>query len=252
MANNSDVRYSNDNVGKSATAQLFPWEKPVPVSKFWDSFDYCISRNFLSNFTGPELEKLPIDSDSTASHEDKLKLLLHLVQEKLKNEEAAAVEKSPGGLYDTNYECWNSLWQSTYTLQSELGLLTDAEHTLRQLVDRRPNKANNFIPLHMLADHLILTGQYAEAETTERPVCAWMDAHAGLGKHSPQAINARRIIARALWMQGPSRRGEAEAMVAEIGVLTEEMADEGCPFGVYREEERRLTEKMMAELEKAG
>ena len=63
-----------------------------------------------------------------------------------------------------------------------------------------------------------------------------------------QAINARRIIAKALWLQGPSRRVEAEALVAEIHKIVDEMG--GTKFGVYQEEERSLNKDMMAELEK--
>lgn len=100
----------------------------------------------------------------------------------------------------------------------------------------------------MLAEYLVKVGKYSEAENTERPVCAWMDAQERLGKASPQAINARRIIAKALWGQGHSKRVEAEQLMTEINEIIESMG--GGRFAVYQEEERLLTKEMMEELER--
>ena len=216
----------------------------MPVNRFWDSIGYCISRNFLGNFSDAELEDLPIDADSDASYKDKIELLLRLLREKAAQEEAAA---APTSLHQLDYVRWNRLWQAICAIQQELDL-PEAEDTLRMLVDKAED--SNVVPRHMLADYLVKVGKYVEAEETERPICAWMDAQERLGKASPQALNARRIIARALWMQGPSRRAEAEALVAEIKAITENMAN--GRFAVYQEEERSLTEEMMTELEKAG
>lgn len=98
----------------------------------------------------------------------------------------------------------------------------------------------------MLAEHLVKVGKYKEAEETELPVCVWMDSRPHLGKTSPQALNARRIIARALWGQGPSRRPEAEELVAMIHSLVDGMGE--SKFGVYQEEERKLNADMVAQL----
>lgn len=48
-----------------------------------------------------------------------------------------------------------------------------------------------------------------------------MDAKLDLGKEILQAINARRIIAKALCSQGPTRRAEADALLAEISQIVE-------------------------------
>ncbi|KAJ5534390.1 hypothetical protein N7527_000644 [Penicillium freii] len=113
------------------------------------------------------------------------------------------------------------------------------------LVEKRPDKSN-IVPLHMLAEHLVKVGKHKEAEETELPVCEWMDSRPHLGKTSPQALNARRIIARALWGQGPSRRPEAEELVAMIYSLVDGMGE--SKFGVYQEEERKLNEDIVAQL----
>lgn len=237
----SSFRYSNGQVATSEEAKAFPWEAPVPINQFWDSFDYCTARNFLGNFSDQELEQLPIDQGSTSSHREKLQLLLRLLQEKLTEEEAAAVSQQ--SIYKVDYKRWYNLWQGIYTYEDQLDL-PQAEETVRMLVRTRPSESN-VVPPHMLANHLVKVGKYKEAEDTERPVSAWMDAQPSLGRDSPQAINARRIIAKALWFQGPSRRAEAEALVAEIQEIVDGMGD--SKFGMYQEEERKLNQEMISE-----
>ncbi|GLA56209.1 hypothetical protein AnigIFM63604_005669 [Aspergillus niger] len=235
-------RYSTGAVATSETAKAFSWEAPVPVNTFWDSFEYSVARNFLANFSDAELTQLPIDEASSDDHRIKLQLLLRLLQEKLEQEKAAT--SPPQSLYTTDYLRWYQLWQGIYCLQDKLDL-PEAEQTVRMLVEKRPDESN-VVPPHMLADHLVKIGKYQEAEETERPVCAWMDSRPHLGPSSPQAINARRIIAQALWGQGPSRRSEAEALVAEIHRLVDTM--DGGKFGVYQAEEKKLNEELVAKL----
>ncbi|PYH70863.1 uncharacterized protein BO88DRAFT_452379 [Aspergillus vadensis CBS 113365] len=135
-------------------------------------------------------------------------------------------------------------WDRIYALQDELNL-PEAEQTVRMLVDKTPYKLNP-VPAHMLAEHLVNVGEYEEAERIERPIRAWMAAWLYLGLSSPQALNARRLIAQALWGQGPSRRSEAEDLIAEIYWIVEEMGE--GHFAVYQAEERRLNQVMMATL----
>ncbi|PYI04021.1 hypothetical protein BO78DRAFT_399378 [Aspergillus sclerotiicarbonarius CBS 121057] len=238
----TSVRYSTGEVATSESAKAFPWESPIPVNSFWDSFSYCTARSFLINFTSSELSTLPIDPSSTATHETKLHLLLDLLQTKLTEKESTTTP--PHSLYHTDYDRWYNLWSGIYTMQNTLSL-PEAEQTIRMLVAKRPDETN-IVPSHMLAEYLLKAGKYSEAEETARPVCAWMDAQPRLGKDSPQALNARRFIAKAVWFQGPGRREEAERLVAELRGLVDGM--DGGRFGVYQEEERRLNAEMMGEL----
>jgi hypothetical protein len=237
MAASPSFRYSNGEIATAEAAKSFSWEAPVPVNGFWDSIDYCTARNFLINFSDAELEQLPIDKDSTEDSRAKLQLLLRLLEEKIAQEEAAATP--PQSLYETDYKRWYSLWQGVFRMQDMLDL-PEAEDTVRMLVARA--EKGNSVPRHMLADYLVKIGKYAEAEDTERPVLAWMESGPHLGRESPQAINARRIMARALWGQGPPRRVEAEALLAEIDAIVDGMGD--GRFGVYQEEEKRLNAEM--------
>ncbi|OOF91820.1 hypothetical protein ASPCADRAFT_154060 [Aspergillus carbonarius ITEM 5010] len=238
----SSVRYSTGEVATSEAAKAFPWEAPIPVNPFWDSFEYCTARSFLSNFSDAELDKLPIDPSSTADQETKLRLLLQLLMDKLAQEEAAT--SPPQSLYEVSYKHWYSLWAGIYTIQNKLNL-PEAEQTVRMLVEKRPDQ-DNVVPSHMLAEYLVKVGKYEEAEATARPVCAWMDALPRLGKDSPQALNARRFIAKAVWLQGLARREEAEALVAELKGLVDGMGT--GKFAVYQEEERRLNGELLADL----
>ncbi len=244
MATASAVRFSNDKVGESKSAQTFGWENPVPRNRFWDSISYSTGRCFLGNFSDEELAQLPIDPDSAAPNDEKFELLLRLQQEQLAAEEAAV---APQPLQQVNPARWFSLYRAIEVLQSELGRLADAERTIRMIVDGRPGDNH---ALHILAGHLVKVGvgKYAEAEEVERPVLAEMVARPTLGPDSPQAINARRFLAKALWGQGPSRRAEAEAEVAEIKAIVDRMGE--GRFGVYQDSEREINEQMMADMER--
>lgn len=81
--------------------------------------------------------------------------------------------------------------------------LPGAEETVRMLVATRPQEGieDNVVPLHMLAEHLVKTGRYEEAIEVETPVLKWILAKPHLVRDSPQAINAKRFIAKALWFQ---------------------------------------------------
>jgi hypothetical protein len=241
-------RYSNGEVAASETAKAFSWEAPVPVNSFWDAFEYCTARSFLCNFSAEELRQLPIDPDSTDIYQEKAKLLLKLLQTKLAEEESASWSLSGCELFESDYNRWYDLWQAVYAYQNELNL-PEAEETVRMLVARNRDKSSEVRPRHMLAEYLVKNGGYKEAEDIEFPVCAWMDARPHLGKESPQAINARRILVRALWGQGQPRRHEAEELLAEIEALVDGMAD--GKFGVYQQEERRLNELLKTALHEA-
>jgi len=192
-------RYSTDAIMTSDEAKKFPWEKPIPVNSFWDSFPYCHARSVLHNFE-VDNETLRIDPESTDDHLTKSLLLIQLLQDKLARAEAAA--PPPGSLHDSNYKKWYPIWQGIYALQEGAGL-PDAESTVRMLVATRPVEGleDNVVPPHMLAELLVKREQYEEAEEVEKPVLAWIDAKPHLGRESPQAINARRFIAKALWFQ---------------------------------------------------
>ncbi|KAK0655186.1 hypothetical protein B0T16DRAFT_450916 [Cercophora newfieldiana] len=235
------VRYSTTNVTNSKESQSFGWEQPVPVNPFWDTIPYCTATNFLSHYTPSELSALPIDTASTAPNPEKYTLLLSLL--------CAKLSALPPALHETNPSLWRSLKQSIFTYQDALGL-PEAETTIREMVEQRSDKQtitmSNVVTLHMLADYLVKTGQCEEAERVEREVCAFMDGHERLGRDSPQAINARRIIARAIWGQGEGRREDARGLIGEIEGIVEGMGE--GRFAVYREEERELNEAMKAGL----
>ncbi|KAK3389314.1 hypothetical protein B0H63DRAFT_463373 [Podospora didyma] len=259
------VRYSTAKVATSKEAQAFSWEAPVPVNRFWDDFDYCLSRNFLGNFTNDELrsQQSAIDPDSEAPKTEKLELLLRLLEEKLATEEEVSVVWFDAPLHVREYKRWQSLVQGIYTMQDALDRLDDAEKSIRLLVDRCPPgggqqdengsssslvSSANVGALHMLGDHLVKMKKFVEAEETALPVREWMDASPKLGRDSPQALGSRRIILRALWGQGPERKADAEAVLAEIYAIIEDLGTGTSRFSVYQEEEKEIIDKMVKDL----
>lgn len=103
-----------------------------------------------------------------------------------------------------------------HTIQLHLGRLDVAEQTLRELIDRREDQTN-LSHLHSLSVMLEKSGDFVGAEETERPVRIWLDEK--LGKDSPQALGSRRIIARNMWRQGPSKQVEAREWILEVMAL---------------------------------
>jgi len=241
MASSTRYRYSQKtkDIGE---AKNFSWEYPVPDNEFWNSLDFFIGRNFLKCFSEDEIQRMPLDS--TLSKMGKLELLLQLLEEKLSAENAAA---APQTLHDVNYDVWDQLLLGKCTMQWQLGLYADAEKTIRTLLDHRNDKTNLSYG-HSLSALLDIQGKYAEAEETEIPVQLWLDER--LGKDSPQALGARRTIAHAIWKQGAARQAEAKELFAEVMNLISGMS--GGQYAVYQEEQREITEKMLADLEKCG
>ncbi|KAK3377103.1 hypothetical protein B0T24DRAFT_620462 [Lasiosphaeria ovina] len=245
----SAVRYSTANVANDSAAQSFAWEEGIPVNKFWDSLSFCTSRNFLRNFSAAELAALPIDAASSAPDTEKLELLLRLLETKLSHNDINITEQEDNDDDDGKFNRWNDICLAIASIQSELGRLDAAETTIRAMAAARRDKTN-LSPLHMLADHLVKIRKFAEAEAMERPVVQWMDAHPRLGKDSPQALSARRVLVRALWGIGGERCAEAQVLVGEVREIVAGMGE--GRFGVYQQEERELVEELVVALGMEG
>lgn len=224
------VRYSTGE-NEIGDAKDFPWEFPVPVNKFWDPLHWKVGSSFLSVFRADQREKLPIDPDSAEPVKDKLALLLKLLRQKLDDEDAA---NAPRTFYDVDYEAWDDVWRAINTIQREMGD-PEEEQTLRMLVDRRQDKKDLSL-LHSLSALLLEKGKYAEAEANEVPVRDWLDSLRG--RHCPQAISARRIIAESVWRQGVDRREEAAKLFSELEGHLEAMR--GTEYEVYQDEYKEI------------
>ncbi|KAK3692984.1 hypothetical protein B0T22DRAFT_532348 [Podospora appendiculata] len=161
------------------------------------------ARNFLQNFSAADSdgEHPSIDPDSALSQQQKLELLERLLRERLATREAAA---APQTLHDADYAAWEGLWLGIATMQSDLGRAEAAEQTVRMMITLRQDTTNLSF-LHSLAGMLLARGEYAEAERIEKEVKPWLDGR--LGRDSPQALNARRMITAAVWKQGTAGGG---------------------------------------------
>jgi hypothetical protein len=234
MATSTGVRYSDgkeDTDGRSK----FAWEYPVPTNAFWNDLPFTLSRNFLSNYAEEEIRDLPIDGDSKLPKNKRLELLDDLLKERLTAKNNAAAPKT---FYDVDYPGWDRLWLGISSIQQELGL-PEAEQTLRMMCERRKDKSN-LSHFHNLAGLLLAKGEYHEAETTETEVKVWLESK--LGKDSPQALGAGRILVEAVWKQGVERRMDAERLLGEMREVVEGMGDGS--FGMYQEDERGFLQKL--------
>jgi len=228
------VRFSNHNVDKSPSAQQFPWEQGVPVNPFWDDIDWVTGIHFLGNFSDEERSELPIDPNSIAATNDKIKLLISLLDAKLANDETSAAPKSSA---ETQPKAWRSLVLAKYVLQSRVGLVTEAGQSIRQLVEHFGDSADDVLK-HCMADQLVEEGgDYVRAEKIMGPLVAALDGQ--MTRASPQAIGGRRSLLRAVWKQGASRRADAEGVVEEIRGSIRGMV--GTKYEVYvKDEEEEL------------
>jgi len=237
------VRFSTANVNNSAPAQNFPWEKGVPVNPFWDTIDWVSSTQFLYNFSDSERAELPIDPNSTASPDDKVKFLISLLDAKLaREEEAAAASSSPKSLAETKPKVWRNLIFAKHVLQSKLGLVSEAGKSIRALAERFGEKDE--VLQQALANQLVAEGDYVVAEKIMGPIVGVLDAD--LTKASPQAIGARRALLSAVWKQGVERRADAEKVVADIKESIQGMV--GTKYEVYVGSEGEELERLLAEL----
>ncbi|KAK0644418.1 hypothetical protein B0T16DRAFT_460477 [Cercophora newfieldiana] len=149
-------------------------------------------------------------SDAPQASKDKVALLLRLLQAKLSTEKAAA---APRPTIDP-------LVLAIYVARKRLGLAEESGPTIRHGRE----------------------GGFADAEQIMGPVCDRIDA-SPLGKSSPLAIGARRVLLAALWKQGAPKRVAAEELVAEIKALIEGMS--GGEYEVYVDVKRREIEKVL-------
>ncbi|KAK8084276.1 hypothetical protein PG997_005547 [Apiospora hydei] len=239
MADQSGVRFSQGqkDIGE---ARHFSWEYPVPDNEFWRDLPYSLSRNFLQSFSSEKLQRLSPRFDDKLDRTAKLELLAQLLHEELEDQDAAAGAEKPGrAFYDVDYTRWRAVWLAIASMQLELGQRAEAEDTLRMLHEKRQDPAN-LSHLHSLASLLLARGAYAETEKMETEVRAWLDGC--LGRDSPQALSARRMLAEATWKQGTARRKEAEGVLEEMRVIITEMG--AGQYAVYQDEEKVMMEKL--------
>lgn len=244
MGDQSGVRYSQGqkDIGE---ARHFSWEYPVPDNDFWRDLPYSLSRNFLQSFPSEKLKQLSHRFDDTLGRVAKLELLAELLRDELKEQDDAAASGESGRtFYDVDYIRWRAVWLAIASAQLELGQGAAAEDTLRMLHEKRRDPAN-LSHLHSLASLLLARGAYAETEKMETDVRAWLDGC--LGRDSPQALSARRMLAEATWRQGSTRRTEAEHMLEEIRVIIGDMG--AGQYAVYQDEEKKMMDQLISSLQ---
>ncbi|KAK7931992.1 hypothetical protein PG985_002704 [Apiospora marii] len=253
MGDQQGVRYSQGqkDIGQ---ARNLSWEYPVPDNDFWRDLPYSLSRNFLQSFSPEKLLQLSahFEGHDKLDRVAKLELLARLLHDELKEQDASAAANAAAAedddsrqtFYDVNYPRWRAVWLAVCSAQQELGQRVEAEDTLRMLHEKRRDPAN-LSHLHSLASLLLTRGVYAEAERMELDVRTWLDSR--LGRDSPQALGARRMLAEATWKQGATRRQEAGDVVDEMRVIIDGMG--AGQYAAYQDEEREMLDKLVLSLQ---
>jgi hypothetical protein len=241
MSSSPKARFST-GVSAIKDGPKFQWERPVPDNSFWSTFRYPSARNFLDCFTDEEVDAMQLqETHGDLSNAAKSAILIEFLENKIATSEVDGVP-----LYRTDNKKWMRIKMAIGTLYGETGQLAEQIAACDELIEKQEDKSN-LSHQHALAWLLNQRGEkgdYVRAEGIERPCTAYMDEH--VGSDSPQSMSSRRIVAKAVWMQG--RFGEAEMLLGELFGLIREMG--GGKFAVYEESERKMTEEMAEEMKR--
>ncbi|GKZ33973.1 hypothetical protein AbraIFM66950_004104 [Aspergillus brasiliensis] len=214
----------------------FPWEAGIPSTPFWDSFSFSQAACILKALPPPELEQYDLDAryGSSASQPEKLAVILDILQEKVKHEEARYT--LPERFHTADHPLYSRLLLAIASVNVLLGQTDKAEDAYRTLVAKRKDESD-LVPVYNLSGFLIHDGTASKIEEgleLAGPCVEWLDKK--LGRASPQAIGVRRNIAEAEWKLG--RRERADEMIKEVYDCIDEL--KGTKFAVYEDDEREF------------
>lgn len=150
-------------------------------------------------------------------------------------------------LYETNFLEYQRLVVALISLYGELGDLDAEIAAEEELLSHRPAKDHIPAQAHGLASLLVQRGKgddLTRAKEMELASLSWFDEHPKLGKGSPQALSVRRVLIAAYWRLREMEK--AKMLLREVRGLIKG-GDEGR-FGVYKEEEEKLVDDLVKEL----
>jgi len=238
MSTKGKVKYST-GASDIGDAKNFAWEYGVPDNDFWNDLDWKVGKAFFTCFSDAEIDSINPQLKGSLSRIEKIKLLRRILQDTLASEDLAV---APRSLLEVDLKRWKVLMAGicdTYRIE---GNAIKERKVLEEIIAKsKPTSILNHN--HYLSSLMEETGQYEEAVETETPVLALLDEK--MGVDSPQSMGGRRIIAKALWKMG--KRGEAEEMITQVWKNIE-LSAKG-KFAVYQEEEKRITEELLSELQ---
>lgn len=232
---------ATDKTQSKAHPEKFPWDFDNPDTLFWNDPALAppLPRNFLTCFTADEIQEMNLDASAHLTKEDKLSLLLHLIQTKYKARESGDGASVP--LYETAWEEWQRLMTGIIHLQDLSGLREDQEGSLELLIQHGRDGKRNLSGVNMMASFKMEQGEYGDGEIMLREVLPWLQGHEMLGRDSPQALGCMRRLIECLWEEG--KLVEAERLLDEYRALVEAMGD--GKFGKYQEAEQKEVEKLV-------
>jgi hypothetical protein len=177
-----------------------------------------------------------LDQYSSLSNERNAEILVQLLEKRISDSSSSSEP-----LWITNNPQWQKLMMAIGTLYSEAKQLDSQIRVVEQLLEKRANKSN-LSHQHALAALLLQKGDYERAEELEWPCLPQMIQ--SVGNDSPQAMSSRRILAKAIWMQG--RQKEADEIIQQTFSLLE--ASTTGKYAIYQAGETEMTKQMIEEL----
>jgi len=226
----------------------FPWESPVPTGPFWTSLPETIGRQALRVWPAAEMAALDLDGKASLPNDNKLRLLLSLVQ--------AINETHPLGPpealdHHSFQEIWHRREYLAAHLERDLGgpeHLAAAELRCRRMIpvwaardDPDKKWAVDMGTMDMLLVVLRLQGRLAESAEAAAELLAAIEVCPVLGVASPMYLGI--LLKQVETYVRMGRADEAKALLA-LGWETLDVLA-GSRFAKYEE-------RFRGDLEKAG
>jgi hypothetical protein len=172
----------------------YSWDLAPPVGAFWEDVGWHAATTFTCRYSSQELELLELDS--TLPRLEKLKLLQHLLEERLAQKENSV---APEKLEFVDRATWHGLHYSIAMLagyQGHWDLAADRYEKLSLKADGTPNAGT----LQAIATALYNQGKYAESE--ECGVVSLKAMRKDYGIDSPPGLGILRQMVRIVAVQG--------------------------------------------------
>jgi hypothetical protein len=218
----------------------FSWDLQTSTDPFFADIDPKDTNIFVRIFSEDDIQRMNLPKGELTVTE-KISKLQDLVTQRLEDKERAAAPKT---LKEVDYPTWQALESAVGTYRSKVE--GDYKHSEKVFAERLANDLKDVSAIHNLAFVRGKQGNWFEEEKLARRSLAMLEVHESLGKDSPQALGARKMITEGMWKQG--RKHDAKAYGKETATVIAGM--KGGKFEKYQEWNKADHEEFMDDLEK--
>ncbi|KXS96189.1 hypothetical protein AC578_2674 [Pseudocercospora eumusae] len=226
----------------TAAAQKFPWDFDKPKTAFWDDIGWKEGRAFFGAFPDDACAESTLadklESSTDLPTDAKLQILLDILQQRLRDEEALAADRvPPSSLVESDYRAWRRLWHAIYVIKSHQGRHDEEERIIEMLMETQSSDGEKDLSAHhSMCFILVDKKRFEEAEVMCWDVLNWLDNHPMCGPSSPQSLSIRRLLVKIACQTGS--RDTAKRRLGELKALVDGLAK--GKFAKYAEEEKEM------------